>query len=171
MEPPQNSRQEGISPGVVWRWAKFPDLDAASLYEILSLRQEIFVVEQHCAYQDADGLDVQAWHLLGRDGNGVLIAYLRLLPPGPRFREPSLGRILTKAMVRGKGIGKLLVREGIRKSRSLFPRETIRISAQLYLEDYYVQLGFVPSGEGDPYDEDGIPHIAMVYREESDRIQ
>jgi len=148
----------------------FPELNAQSLYEILSLRQEVFVVEQHCAYQDADGRDLKAWHLLGRDDLGVLVAYLRLLPPGVRFHEPSLGRIITKAHIRGKGVGKLLVQEGIRKSRMVFPRQSIRISAQLYLEDYYVQLGFALEGERNPYDEDGIPHVEMVYREQGDHV-
>jgi ElaA protein len=148
---------------------RFSELDAHCLYEILSLRQAVFVVEQRCAFVDADGRDLHAWHLLGRDARGTLVAYLRLLPPGVRFPEPSLGRILTKASIRGEGVGKTLVREGIRKSGLLFPGQPIRISAQLYLEDYYVQLGFSLKGDGNPYDEDGIPHIEMVYREQGER--
>lgn len=155
---------------VLWRWAEFHELNPQSLYQILSLRQQVFVVEQKCAYLDADGRDLHSWHLLGTDGHGSLLAYLRLIPPGYRFREPSLGRVVTRKDIRGLGVGKTLVREGIRQSRVLFPGQPIRISAQLYLEDYYCQLGFVPEGEGNPYDEDGIPHIQMVYRESSDRV-
>ena len=155
---------------VRWRWAKFHELEPQRLYDILSLRQQVFVVEQKCAYQDADGRDLHSWHLLGTDAHGSLLAYLRLIPPGYRFREPSLGRVVTRKDIRGQGVGKNLVREGIRQSRVLFPGQPIRISAQLYLEDYYCQLGFVPEGEGNPYDEDGIPHIQMVYGQPGDRV-
>ncbi|RPH39955.1 MAG: GNAT family N-acetyltransferase, partial [Desulfobulbaceae bacterium] len=93
-------------------WAAFHELSRDELYEILQVRQEVFSVEQNCPYLDADGLDQGALHLIARRGNlpsGQLIAYLRLLPPGSRFPEASIGRLLTVNSARGSGIGRAIM--------------------------------------------------------------
>lgn len=143
-----------------WSWQRFTALDAASLYAVLELRQAVFVLEQQCLYPDIDGRDEDCFHLLGRDAAGRLVAYLRTVPPGGSYAEPSLGRIVTAADARGGGIGRALVLEGIARTRAEYPGQAIRISAQCYLEQFYQSLGFATVGQ--PYDEDGIPHIEML---------
>jgi ElaA protein len=145
---------------VVFSWHAFGELSVGDLYEILSLRQRVFVVEQHCAYQDADGLDRISFHLRGRSASGTLAAYLRLIPPGARFAGPSIGRVVTAPEVRRTGIGRKLMEEGIRRSSEVYPGSALSVSAQTYLEAYYSSLGFVRSGT--PHDEDGIEHVVMV---------
>lgn len=143
-----------------WKWFTFSELTAGELYDILALRQEVFVVEQRCAFLDADGLDEQSLHLCGRDARGVLTAYLRLVPPGFRFADPSIGRVVTARSIRRTGLGHSLMKEGIRKAEIMYPGLNIRVSAQTYLRDFYKALGFADSSE--IYDEDGIPHVEMV---------
>jgi ElaA protein len=147
---------------MTWELRRFEDLNGDEIYEVLALRQAIFVVEQRCAYLDADGRDRCGHHLLGRDESGRLIAYLRILDPGSRFNEPSIGRVVIHPEHRGKGLGNILMREGMRECRRLFPGQSIRISAQQYLRQFYEHLGFVCVGDGNPVDEDGIPHIQML---------
>ncbi len=146
-----------------WEFYRYGDLTPGQLYEILALRESVFVVEQRCPYLDADGRDAHAWHLIGRDETGNLIAYLRIVSPGHRFTEPSIGRVVIVPPFRGQGFGKVLMLEGIRLAQGLFPGQSIRISAQHYLQKFYEELGFSLGREGDPYDEDGIPHIEMIY--------
>jgi len=134
------------------------------LYDSMQLRQAVFVVEQDCPYLDADGKDKIAHHLLGYTNDGVLVAYARLLPKGVSYEKyASIGRIVSSGAVRGKGIGKLLVREALRQCRLLFPDDPIKISAQQYLLHFYENFGFVSTG--DEYLEDGIPHVAMIWEE------
>lgn len=146
-----------------WALRRFRELSVDELYEIMEIRQRVFVVEQRCAYQDADGRDRDAWHLLGRLPSGRLAAALRILPPGSRFAEPSIGRVLTDPEFRACGYGKALMREGVRHCRALYPGQRVRISAQAYLERFYHELGFETDREGNPYEEDGIPHIEMLF--------
>lgn len=146
-----------------WEFCPFVELTPGQLYEILALRESVFVVEQRCPYLDADGRDAHAWHLMGRDETGRLIAYLRIVRPGHRFPEPSIGRVVIVPSFRGQGFGKVLMLEGIRLAEELFPGQSIHISAQHYLQRFYEELGFSKVREGDPYDEDGIPHIEMCY--------
>jgi len=144
-------------------WAAFDELSRDELYEILQVRQEIFSVEQNCPYLDADGLDQSALHLIARRGSlpsGQLIAYLRLLPPGSRFPEASIGRLLTVKSARGSGIGRAVMLEALARIRTLYPHTLIRISAQQYLKSFYRKLGFAAASE--VYEEDGIPHLEMV---------
>ena len=117
----------------------------------------MFVVEQRCAYLDCDGLDIDALHLTGTL-RGELVAYARLLAPGVAFGDASIGRVVTAASARGQGLGRALLHEAIARTRDAF-RGPVMIGAQRYLERFYGELGFVPTGE--PYDEDGIPHIHM----------
>jgi ElaA protein len=147
-----------------WTLRAYGELSVEELYALLEIRQRVFVVEQECPYLDADGRDTHSWHLFGRGPDGSLIAYLRIVAPGFRFSEPSIGRVLTHPDFRGRGYGKILMGEGIRRCRGLFPGTPIRISAQAYLERFYEELGFERDREGNPYEEDGIPHIEMLYR-------
>ncbi len=147
-----------------WLWRTFGKLNTWDLYDLMRLRQEVFVVEQNCVYLDADGYDQNARHLLGRDGEGQLVACLRLFAPGVKYRDfPSdacIGRVCTAASVRGTGLGRELMRRGVAEAERLWPGCGIRLSAQVYLLKFYESLGFVVTSE--PYDEDGIPHVEMV---------
>ncbi|MCP3097488.1 GNAT family N-acetyltransferase [Myxococcus sp. K15C18031901] len=148
----------------VWRWKAFQELTLDELYAVLALRQEVFVVEQRSIYQDVDGLDPSALHLLGFGEEGSkpwLAAYLRILPPGVKYPgAASLGRVVASPRARGRGLGRELTEKGIASLEERFPGVDIRISAQDYLRGFYESLGFV--AEGDVYDEDGIPHVEMV---------
>ena len=128
---------------------------------IYRARQQVFVLEQQCAYLDADGYDEPAWHLAAwSDTERVPLAYARLIPPGLKYAEPSIGRVITTAAARGTGLGRELVRRAIDHSSSVFPQHGIRISAQSRLEAFYAEFGFVIVGER--YMEDGIPHTEML---------
>jgi ElaA protein len=137
----------------------FSTLTPAELYAILRLRNEVFVVEQNCVFQDADNKDIYCHHLMLFE-NKQLVAYARLVPPGISFREMSVGRVVSSREVRGKGAGRELMQLAIEYCHKIFGEGTIRIGAQYYLEKFYGSLGFSPTG--DVYDEDGIPHIEMT---------
>ena len=145
---------------IIWQWHTYQQLTTDLLYDILRLRQEVFGVEQSCAYLDLDGRDQYSLHLTGHDADGELVAYLRLVEPGKRFPEPSIGRVVTSRSVRRTGVGKVLMAEGVRKAAGMYPGQPNRISAQQYLERFYNSFGYVRAGE--VYDEDGIPHVDMV---------
>jgi ElaA protein len=142
-----------------WIFKKFDELTPAELYAILQLRNEVFVVEQNCVYQDADGKDPGSWHLAGWDGE-KLAAYTRIIPPGITFPEASIGRVVTSPLYRGRGTGRELMEISIRKTFSQFNCTEIKIGAQVYLTRFYQSLGFRQSGP--QYLEDGIPHIEMI---------
>jgi ElaA protein len=146
---------------VDWTWQRFAELGVDNLYDALALRCRVFIMEQG-AYQDPDGADRQAWHLLGRDGSGALQAYLRIVDPGVKYAEPSIGRVITAPEVRGQGLGRTLMDEGIARCERAWPGQGIRISAQAHLRGFYVSLGFEPVG--DEYLEDDIPHVEMLRR-------
>jgi len=143
---------------IEWQWRRFGELAPLEIYAIFGARQEVFVVEQNCPYQDMDGKDLDAWHLVAWSGKEVA-AYLRLLAPGVSFPEPSLGRILTTKIGRGSGLGRELVARGLEKIHELYPTLPTRIGAQAHLHEFYGSFGFVQASE--LYDEDGIPHIQM----------
>jgi ElaA protein len=145
---------------LAWQWLRFEQLGLDDLYDALALRQQVFVVEQRCPYLDADGLDRCAWHLLGRDTGGALQAQLRVVDPGRKYAEPSIGRVLTAPAVRGSGVGRDLMQQGIARCAGAWPAQGIRISAQAHLQRFYRSLGFEPLGE--IYVEDDIPHVDMV---------
>jgi ElaA protein len=144
-----------------WTWQRFAALGVDNLYDALALRCRVFILEQG-AYQDPDGVDRQAWHLLGRDGSGMLQAYLRAVDPGVKYAEPSIGRVLTAPEVRGRGLGRTLMDEGLARCAQAWPGQGIRISAQAHLRGFYASLGF--EAVGDEYLEDDIPHIEMLRR-------
>jgi ElaA protein len=139
--------------------AGFSDLTARRMYDILQLRSEVFVVEQDCVYQDMDDLDRDAWHILAY-GSGRLMAYARLLGPGTRFEEASIGRIVTSPKIRRTGTGRELVSRSIELCRTRFKASRIRISAQCYLESFYSSFGFCVDSA--VYQEDGIDHQEML---------
>lgn len=143
-----------------WTWRRFPALTLDDLYDALALRCRVFILEQG-PYQDPDGADRHAWHLLGRDaGSGVLVAYLRAVDPGVRFAEPSLGRVAVAHEVRGRGVGRRLVAEGVKRCDAAWPGAPNRISAQAHLQRFYAEFGY--AGTGEPYLEDEIPHVQML---------
>ena len=146
---------------VAWQWRRFAECTPAEIYAVLAARSEVFVVEQRCQFLDADGHDAHAWHLMGwsREG-GVLAAYLRLLEPGRRYAEPSIGRVLTTAAFRGRGLGREAMHKGLRHAAAQYPDCAVRVSAQARLERFYESLGFRVISE--PYHEDGIAHIDML---------
>lgn len=144
---------------VRWSWLPFDALTVRQLHDVLALRQEVFVVEQRCAYQDADGADPACVHGLG-ERDGVLVATARLVPPGLKYAEPAIGRVVTSPRARGEGLGRALMREAIAETQRRWPGLPIRIGAQRYLERFYGELGFTVAGA--PYDEDGIPHVEML---------
>ncbi len=140
---------------------QFDELSLDELYSLLSLRQEVFIVEQNCPYLDTDGLDKQSLHVLGYDDQNELCAYTRLLDKGLSYDEYcSIGRVITSSKIRGQGIGYELMNFSIEQCKILFNQDKIKISAQEHLEMFYHQLGF--RRQGSSYLEDGIPHIAML---------
>ncbi len=142
-----------------YHWNRLEAFTALEIYEVLRARESIFVVEQQCAYQDADGLDPQSWHLRVTVGS-ELAAYARVVDPGLKYTEPSIGRVITLAQFRNLQIGRALVAEAIAFTEKHFPGQGIRIGAQAHLEKFYGSLGF--QAAGDVYDDDGIPHIDML---------
>jgi ElaA protein len=155
-----------MTPELRWTWARFEGLSLHDLYDALQLRARVFILEQG-PYLDPDGKDQQSWHLLGRlaapHGDlpaGELVLYLRLVDPGVKYDEPSLGRVVNHAALRGHGLGRRLVGEGVQRCGAAFPGQGIRISAQAHLAAFYTEFGFEPVGE--PYGEDNIPHIEML---------
>ena len=136
----------------------FADLSPFELYAIMQLRNEVFVVEQNCVYQDADNKDPHCHHLMIWD-NQKLAAYSRLLPKGLAYEQMSIGRVISSPAYRRTGVGKLLIAKGIEKCHELFGKGSIHIGAQLYLKKFYESFGFVKVSE--MYLEDNIEHIEM----------
>ena len=145
-----------------WKCLEFEQLDVHTLYQLLRLRVDVFVVEQQCPYAELDGLDTQPGtrHLLGRmSDSGNLAACLRILPPGLVFPEVGLGRFVVAGACRGKGVGHQILEQAFYQVRQLWPGENILIAAQVYLKNFYVSHGFTIISRD--YVEDGIPHVDM----------
>jgi ElaA protein len=145
---------------LTWTTKPFADLTLAELYALLQLRSEVFVVEQTCPFQDIDGLDQVADHLLGHTEAGELAAYARLFGPGHSYEQASIGRVVTSPRFRRFGQGRQLLSQALGQCAALYGAQPIKIGAQLYLKAFYESFGFVQQGEG--YLEDGIPHIYML---------
>jgi ElaA protein len=140
---------------------KFGDLTHENVYKILQIRAEVFVVEQHCNFLDADGdKDYKAHHLWYENTNGQILAYTRLLPAGVAYAEASIGRVLVHSTQRNTGLGIVLMNQSIESLYQLYGVQPIRIGAQLYLQKFYEKFGFVKTS--DIYHEDEIPHIKML---------
>lgn len=144
---------------ITWQCKTFSELSNEEIYKILQLRNEVFVVEQNCAYQDCDNKDLNAFHLTVWERDN-LVAYTRLLPPGYSYPAvASIGRVCVAFSSRGKNLGKLLMSKSIEQVYHLFGNVPIKISAQLYLKHFYESFSFVQNGS--VYLEDGIEHISM----------
>lgn len=146
--------------GMIWNTKSFDGLTTTELYAILHLRSEVFVVEQQCPYQDLDYADQKGLHLMGTDEEGKLLAYARIFAPGIKFKEASIGRVVTSPQARGKGAGRQLMERSIEVLQANYGVIPIRIGAQQYLQQFYTSLGFEQTS--DTYIEDGIPHIEML---------
>ncbi len=142
-----------------WICKKFDDLSPQELYNIMQLRNEVFVVEQNCVYQDADDKDPNCYHLMGLQEN-KLVAYTRIIPPGVAYTEASIGRVVTSPAARGGGVGRELMKKSIEQVSQLFGTVSIRIGAQLYLFRFYTSLGFQQTSTA--YLEDNIEHVEMI---------
>ncbi len=142
-----------------WYSRGFNEQNLQELYDSMALRQEVFVVEQECAFLDADGMDPNCTHLFGYHGE-QLAAYSRLVPPGVAYTECSIGRVVTSPRYRGLQLGRELMQRSISWIEEHWGSQPIKIGAQQRLEDFYASLGFVVSGE--PYMEDGILHVHMI---------
>lgn len=147
------------SPEIVWQCPDFDHLDVRTLYDLLALRTSVFVVEQNCPYQELDGKDPMAWHVMGHQ-TGELVATARILPPGVSYDSPSIGRVVTNPSTRGQGLGVQLMEEAVARCLNLFPEQAIEIGAQAHLIDFYGRFGF--RSNSDTYLEDGIPHLDMI---------
>lgn len=145
---------------MTWEHKRWTDLTRDELYAILALRQRVFVVEHRRPCLDADGADALAWHLWR--GEGEVHAYLRWFAPGVRCAEASMGRIATATEVRGTGLGRALLAEGLARIDSQHGAVPVRITAQQYLERFYAEYGFVRTS--DTFVVDSIDHIEMVRR-------
>jgi ElaA protein len=144
-----------------WRWCRFDALSVYELQAIYMARQQVFALEQQCAYLDADGVDEASWHLAAWAADPRMpLAYARIVHPGVKYAEPSIGRVITTAPARGTGLGRELVRRAIAHCTEAYPGQGIRISAQSRLERFYAGFGFVATRR--PYLEDGIPHTDML---------
>jgi ElaA protein len=144
---------------LLWDFKSFDALSNHELYELLRLRNEVFIVEQNCIFPDLDGKDQKCHHLLGSE-NGVLMAYARIVPPGISYEYPSIGRVLVSPLGRGKMFGVELMKMSVASLEEIYGKSTIRIGAQLYLKKFYGSFQFEQSGE--IYVEDGIEHIEMT---------
>lgn len=144
-----------------WKVYKtFDDFSPRHLYDVLKLRQDIFIIEQNCIYNDIDGLDAYSEHLLLLEPDETMIGYLRIVPAGIKFKECSLGRIAIEKSNRGKGFGKNLVEKGIKILYETGAHD-IRIEAQAHLENFYKDIGFTTVSE--VYEVDEIPHLQMIH--------
>jgi ElaA protein len=156
---PAATRVRRVSTDFEWQWSAFDALSPAALYAALAARAAVFVVEQACAYQDLDGYDARADHLIAWQ-RGDVAAYCRVFAPGVKYAEASIGRVLTTAPFRGTGVGRALVARALARLDALHPARGARISAQAYLERFYASFGFETVSA--PYLEDGIPHVEML---------
>ncbi|MCG9965399.1 MAG: GNAT family N-acetyltransferase [Shewanella sp.] len=147
-----------------WQNLSFNQLNANTLYDILKLRVDVFVVEQACAYPELDDKDrhPETLHLMGLSPQGELLAYARVLPPGLSYPEASIGRVVISPAGRGQGLATPLMQNAIDAALSTWPAAGIQIGAQDYLKSFYQKLGFSACSE--MYLEDGIPHIDMRYQ-------
>jgi ElaA protein len=144
---------------IKWIFSSFDLLKNHDLYQLLKLRQDVFIIEQNCIYPDIDNLDQYSYHLLGYKGD-MLAAYLRIVPPGKKYDFPSIGRVIVSEHERNKGLGQKLVDQGVLKTKQLYENNDIYVEAQAHLNDFYQRSGFQRITES--YDVDGIPHIRMV---------
>jgi ElaA protein len=145
---------------VTWSWQRFDALTVNDLYDVLRLRQEVFILEQRSRYADIDGLDPTAWHLMGHANDGRLAAYMRVFPASESIAESTMGRFVVAPWARGNGLAREMMAHGLRWASSHAPSAPIRISAQCYLKGFYEGFGFVVTGGS--YDDAGVDHVDMI---------
>jgi ElaA protein len=149
---------------ITWYHKHFKELNTTELYQILQLRNEVFIVEQNCPFQDLDDKDFKCYHLMGFDiDTQKILAYTRIVPPNVSYEEASIGRVVTSHLARKGGIGKELMTKSIELLEELYGGVSIKIGAQLYLKKFYESFGFQQVEE--VYLEDGIEHILMIRNE------
>lgn len=146
--------------GIQWEIKFFDELSVSELYKIMQLRAEVFIVEQNCPYQDADGKDPESFHLMGYNDNNELIVYSRILPQNISYPEVSIGRVVSSLKARGTGSGRLLMEQSLKIISEKFGNVPVKIGAQAYLKKFYESFGFVVTSN--EYMEDNIPHIEMI---------
>ncbi|MDH8678196.1 GNAT family N-acetyltransferase [Fusibacter bizertensis] len=147
-----------------WFTKPFEELDIYTLYNIIALRIDVFILEQTCLYPELDYKDQSSLHLYAMDEQSNIKAYLRILPPGVSYAEVSIGRVVVSPAARGTQLGRDLMQRAIKQINDVYGKVPIRISAQAYLESFYTSLGFQPVSE--IYLEDDIPHLEMLFSTE-----
>lgn len=140
---------------------RFNELTVEELYKLLRVRNEVFVVEQNCVYQDCDNKDYGAYHLFCEDGNEV-VGCLRILNRGVSYDEVSIGRVLVKESYRHTGLSREMMLKALRFIEEELKETEVRISAQVYIKKFYENVGFKAISE--EYLEDNIPHVQMLYK-------
>lgn len=138
---------------------RYQELTITELYDLLQLRCEVFIVEQNCIYQDLDGKDDKAVHIIGKKNNKI-IAYSRVFKPGDYFNYAGIGRVVVSKEERYRKYGYDIIKASIIAIKEYYNQTIIKLSAQLYLKSFYNNLGFKEIGEA--YLEDNIPHITMI---------
>lgn len=148
---------------ITWHCKPFEELTTEQLYHIIALREEVFIVEQNCPYQDADGKDFESYHVWAEASTGIpkVLAYARIVKRGVSYPEAAIGRVVASPKVRRMGLGKELVKVTLKCVEEIYGDVTLRLSAQSYLLGFYCGFGFEVITE--PYMEDGIPHVGMIY--------
>jgi len=153
-----------------WHTQKFDDFSPRQLYLLMQLRQDVFIVEQHCPFADLDNKDFACIHVSAWRDNAP-VAYARIVPPEfPVANQPveigvgcpSIGRVCNAVSVRGSGIGRELMQRALQVVAAHWPNQACQIGAQAYLQPFYEALGFVVNGE--QYIEDDIPHFPMRWQ-------
>jgi ElaA protein len=143
--------------GMMLCTARFDELDAATLYAILRLRSDIFVVEQQAAYEELDGRDTESATIhRWLEDDGVIVAYLRVLRDATEFR---IGRVCTARTHRGAGLAAELMEAALEAVDGIDAATTCVLDAQTRAMGLYERFGFTVSG--DRYVEDGIEHVPM----------
>jgi ElaA protein len=149
------------TPEPIWHDLHHSELGVGDLYDVLALRNRVFVVEQECCYQDIDGLDLVAdtRHLLARASSGSVVGYARLLAPSDVGGPARIGRVIVSSEARGQALGRRLMERALASCATHWPDAGVQLSAQAHLRAFYASLGF--EATSDVYDEDGIPHVDM----------
>lgn len=145
---------------ITWHWKTFAELTVSDLYDLLKLRQDVFLIEQDCLYADLDGWDDRARHLLACNGAGELVAYCRAFRSGIKYPGASIGRVITAESYRGQGIGHEMIDRSVAFCREQEPKCAIRIVAQSHLKKFYGEHGFECVSE--EFEEHGIPHVTLM---------
>ena len=147
---------------LIWQIKHYSELSLNDFHDLIALRIKVFVVEQNCPYQELDGKDKKAFHLIGKSVEGETLGTLRILPLGVSYSEASIGRVVIDEKVRGQKLGHLMMKKALTFIENKFEENNVRISGQKYLKKFYEDLNFVDVGK--EYLEDGIPHLEMVLK-------